>query len=733
MAEIYLDYNATTPVDKQVAEAMRPYLEERFGNPSSLHRFGIDTKKAVEHARGQLAELLNCQPHELVFTSGGSEANNFAIKGAAYARQNEGNHIITSAVEHPAVTEVCKYLEEKGFRVSYIPVDQYGQVHADEVANAITPQTILISVMHANNEVGTIQPIRAIAALAHKHGIFFHVDAAQSVGKIPVDVQALDVDLLSVAGHKFYGPKGIGALFVKTGVRLEKLIHGASHEQNRRAGTENVLEIVGLGKAAALAQNNLAANMEHMKKMRDQLEQGLKAAIKNLYVNGHPEKRLPNTLSISFANLEANTIVSEMQEIAASAGAACHADEITVSPVLSAMGVPLDRAMGTVRFSTGKYTTKEEIDTAIQAITDTINRLQPAALWQPAQVQTGKVRLTQYTHGMGCACKLRPQDLEQVLAEMPLPDDPNVLVGANTSDDAAVYKLQDDLALVKTLDFFTPIVDDPYYFGAIAAANALSDVYAMGAVPRFALNIVGFPVKRLELNVLRQIMKGASDKAAEAGISVLGGHSVEDTEPKFGMVVTGTVHPDKMLSNAGAMPGNALVLTKPLGTGILSTALKRGLLDSEGEQALITTMSALNKVASEEMDAYEVTACTDVTGFGLLGHLIEMTKASGVTAEIFAGAVPVLENVRQLATGNLVPGGTLNNLSFIANDVRFAEEVSQIDRYILADAQTSGGLLVALPRQNAELLLQSLVAKGIEAVVVGRILEKGNGHVYVSP
>jgi cysteine desulfurase NifS len=372
---IYLDYNATTPIDPEVAEAMSPYLFERFGNPSSSHWYGVQAKEAVEKARDQVANLLNCSPDEVVFTGGGSESNNYAIKGAAFANRGKGNHLITSSIEHPAVIEVCKYLEGKDFQVTFLPVDHFGQVDPRTVEKVITSSTILISIMHANNEVGTVQPIAEIAAIAKDHGILFHTDAAQSVGKIPTTVNDLGVDLLSIAGHKLYGPKGIGALSIRRGTQLEKLMHGADHEQGRRAGTENVLEIVGLGKACEIAQRDLNKNMDHMQKMRDLLHQELKAGWDEIKLNGHPEKRLPNTLSVSFRNIEANKLLAEIDRVAVSAAAACHSDSVKVSSVLQAMQVGLEYAMGTVRFSTGKMTTAEEVKETAAIFVKTARRL----------------------------------------------------------------------------------------------------------------------------------------------------------------------------------------------------------------------------------------------------------------------------------------------------------------------------------------------------------------------
>ncbi len=733
MKPIYLDYNATTPLDPAVVEAMRPYLEEHFGNPSSTHWYGVQTKKAVEKARRQIAGLLNCHAEEVIFTSGGSEANNYAIKGAVFANRSKGNHIITSSVEHPAVAEVCKFLEENGFQVTYLPVDEFGSVNLADLKKAISPQTILITIMHANNEVGTIQPISEISKIAKANDILLHTDAAQSLGKVPAEVDALGADLLSVAGHKVYAPKGIGALYIRQGVVLEKLMHGADHEQNLRAGTENVLEIVGLGAACELARQNLEKNTSHMKKMRDLLYQGLKDKLPELKLNGHQETRLPNTLSISFPNIEANTLLDEIEGVAASAGAACHSDSIDVSPTLTAMNVPIEYAMGTVRFSTGRFTTENEIEQAAEIVTSAVQRLQPT---EGGPVHTtgdlSEIKLTHFTHGLGCACKLRPQALEKILADLPLPEDANILVGLNTADDAAVYKINDETAVVQTVDFFTPIVDDPYHFGAIAATNAFSDVYAMGGKPLFALNIVGFPSNRLPMTVLKEILKGAHDKAKEAGVSILGGHTVDDTEPKFGLAVTGLIHPEKVLSNAGAKPGDALILTKPIGLGIISTAIKRGLADEATIQQVIEIMSKLNRTAAEAMTDFPVNACTDITGFGLLGHLKEMTSASQAEADIFANQVPFLEQARDFAVANVVPGGTLNNMEFVSAKVEWAREISRVQQILLCDAQTSGGLLISIPEENSPELLAKLHESGVDdAAIIGKITKRGEGKIAV--
>ena len=373
---IYLDYNGTTPHDPEVIAAMRPFLEEEFGNPSSGHLYAVKPRQALNAARRQVAGLLNCAPEEVVFTSGGTEANNWAVIGTAHITRDRGRHIVTSAFEHSAVLNVCAFLEKEGFEVSRLPVGAQGVVQAADVEAALRPDTILVTLMHANNEVGTLQPIAEIAALARARGIRFHTDAAQSAGKIPVDVKALGVDLLSLAGHKLYAPKGVGALYIRKGVALETFMHGAGQESGRRAGTENVLEIVGLGKACEIAARNLEKNRRHLQTMRDRLHAAIAAGVREVRLNGHPDQRLPNTLSLSFRNLEANRILEAIGlEVAASAGAACHADSVEISHVLTAMGVPVEWAKGTLRLTTGRMTTAQEVDRAAQVIVEAVAAL----------------------------------------------------------------------------------------------------------------------------------------------------------------------------------------------------------------------------------------------------------------------------------------------------------------------------------------------------------------------
>ncbi|MBN2298222.1 MAG: cysteine desulfurase [Deltaproteobacteria bacterium] len=373
---IYLDYNATTPHDPEVIQAMQTYLEKEYGNPSSTHWYGIAPKRAVNNARAQVASLLNCSPSEVIFTGCATESNNHAIKGAALCGKTRGNHIITSSIEHPAVLEVCRHLAGSGFEITMLPVSSTGLVDVKDVEKAVRPSTILISVMHANNEVGTIQPVEEIARLARNRGILMHTDAAQSLGKIPVDVQRLSVDLLSMAGHKIYAPKGIGALYVREGVDLAVFMHGAGQESGTRAGTENVLGIVGMGKACEIACIDLDANMHHMKRMRDILHTVIFERLGRVRINGDEHLRLPNTLNISFEGLEANRILEEIGlEVAASAGAACHSDTVKISHVLEAMHIPVEWAMGTIRLSTGRFTTESEISHAAGVIVDAIINL----------------------------------------------------------------------------------------------------------------------------------------------------------------------------------------------------------------------------------------------------------------------------------------------------------------------------------------------------------------------
>jgi cysteine desulfurase len=374
---VYLDHNATTPLRPEVLETMMPFLQTHHGNPSSLHRPGQDAKKGIEEAREKLAALIHASPKEIVFTGGGTEADNLAIKGGAWANRVRGRHIITSTVEHHAVLNSCQHLEREGFDVTRLAVDSCGWVDPDRVTRALRPDTILVTLMHSNNEVGTVQPIPEIAERVRSRGILFHTDAIQSIGKVPVDVQSLGVDLLALSAHKIYGPKGVGALYVRDGVRIESQIHGGHHERNRRAGTENVAGIVGFGRAAELAALEMADARQRIRRLRDHLWERIRDSIDDVRLNGHPVERLPNTLNVSFNFVEGESIVIslDLQGIAASTGSACTSGALEPSHVLTAMGLTRAAAQGSVRFSLGKDTTLEETDQTVGVLADVVTRL----------------------------------------------------------------------------------------------------------------------------------------------------------------------------------------------------------------------------------------------------------------------------------------------------------------------------------------------------------------------
>jgi cysteine desulfurase len=374
---IYLDYNATTPVDPKVVEALLPYLSTHFGNPSSSHSYGYVAHRAVDSARAQVARFLGCTPEEITFTGGGSESDNLAIRGIALAYQHKGKHIITQITEHPGVLNTCHALERlHGFRVTYLPVDRDGRVSAEDVEAAIDDKTILITIMHANNQTGTLQPIAAIARVARKHGVLLHTDAAQSAGKIPVHVAELGVDLLTVAGHKLYAPKGIGALYTRHGLQLEPVIYGGGQESSRRAGTENVANMVALGTACLLAQEQLIESEIHLQHLRDELQSLLEKHIPDrIYLNGHLTERLPNTLNVSIDGIVGEEVLAITPEIASSTGSACHEGSTDPSPVLMALGMSRERALGAMRLTLGRWSTEEEIERAARLLARSIDSL----------------------------------------------------------------------------------------------------------------------------------------------------------------------------------------------------------------------------------------------------------------------------------------------------------------------------------------------------------------------
>ncbi len=377
MKRVYLDHNATTPIHPDVVESVIPFLRDEWGNPSSVHWAAREPKKAIDTAREQVAGLLGCQPNEVVFTSSGSESNNFAIKGIVNANKGKGNHIITTSVEHPSVLNTCKFLAKEGYEVTFLPVDSTGMIDLNELRSSINDRTILITIMYANNETGTIFPVEEIARIAGERGVAFHCDAVQAVGKLPIDVKKLGVSLLSISGHKLYAPKGVGALYIKRGVRVTPLIHGGHHERNRRAGTENVVGIVALGKASEIALRDMDEVASRVRMLRDRLEKGIMERIPHVRLNGHPEKRLPTTLNVSFKYIEGESILLnlDMKGIAASSGSACTSGSLEPSHVLMAMGIPPEIAHGSVRFSLGRNNTEEDIDYVLEVLPPIIERL----------------------------------------------------------------------------------------------------------------------------------------------------------------------------------------------------------------------------------------------------------------------------------------------------------------------------------------------------------------------
>jgi cysteine desulfurase len=377
MKRIYLDYAATTPTDPDVVKAMLPYFSNKFGNPSGLYSYGQEAKGALEEARAKVANLIGARDEEIVFTSGGTEADNFALKGVAFANESRGNHIITGSIEHHAVLATCKFLETRGFRVTYLPVDGYGLVNPDDIRKAITDKTILISVMYANNEVGTIDPIADIARIAKEAGIYLHTDAVQAVGHIPVNVDELGVDLLSISAHKLCGPKGIGALYIRKGTRLIPFMHGGEQERGQRASTENVPGIVGFARAVEIAQQEMDGEVERLTRLREKLISGLLERIGDTYLNGHPKNRLPNNVNMSFNFVEGESMLLslDLDGICVSTGSACSSSSIEPSHILLAMGVPQWLAHGSLRFILGRWTTEEDIERVLNVLPNIVARL----------------------------------------------------------------------------------------------------------------------------------------------------------------------------------------------------------------------------------------------------------------------------------------------------------------------------------------------------------------------
>ncbi len=386
---IYMDHSATTFVKPEVANAMIPYFTEHFGNPSSIYGIARESKKAIDVARVQTAKALGADPDEIYFTSGGSESDNWAIKGVAFANRKRGNHIITSQIEHHAVLHACQYLEKEGFEVTYLPVDQYGLVDPAMLEKAITEKTILITIMYANNEIGTIEPIAELGAIARKHKVYFHTDAVQAIGSIPIDVKAQNIDLLSLSAHKFYGPKGTGALYIKKGVRIDNLIHGGGQERRRRAGTENIAGIVGMGKAIEMATADIPGHAAKIRAMRDRLIKGVLATISHTRLNGHPEKRLAGNFNVSFEFIEGESMLLWLDDegICASTGSACTSGSLEPSHVLLATGLPVEISHGSLRLSLGDANTDKDVDVVLEVLPKVVKKLRDMS---PLFVKSGK-------------------------------------------------------------------------------------------------------------------------------------------------------------------------------------------------------------------------------------------------------------------------------------------------------------------------------------------------------
>lgn len=750
MKAIYLDYNATTPVDQHVTEIVNHVLTNIYGNPSSAHEYGRQAKWYIENARKQLARLIGAHASEIIFTSGGTESDNLAIKGTALKYSSEGNHIIISSVEHPAVDECCLWLKDNGFRISRIPVDQYGRLNLEALRSEICSETILVSVMHSNNDVGTLQPIAEIAEITRERGILLHTDAAQSVGKVPLDVSKLGVDMLTIAGHKLYAPKGVGALYIRSGVEIEKIMHGASHEKNMRAGTENTAFIAALGKACELADESLEADYKRISSIRNSFREKLMTALPGIRINGHPEFVLPNTLSVGFPGVEAEHFLKMTGKIYASAGAACHAGQATISKVLQEMKVPEIYARGTVRFSLGRWTTVPEIEEAAEIVIEVYRRMTKIQIFHPVEnvavneessysktlktfsrFKIQNVEKLEVGENPGCSCKVKSSTLDRILSDMSQKRDIHLLNRPDSNEDACVYRISDGKAIVQSVDFFSPVVADPYDFGAIAAANALSDIYAMGAEPLFALNILAFPENLIHEGTIRSILKGAEDKCAEAGIVIAGGHTVDDEGLKFGLVVTGMAPPRQILYNSSSCAGDVLILTKPLGSGVLLNGLQKGVVDKEAEKTLLDTMKKLNKWPEGILEKYRINACTDITGFGFLGHLSEMTKASQTEAEIWYQQIPLLPGVEEALFNGAHSCTAEANMQDVRTEVVFAPTISEFEKLILNDAQTSGGLLISISEKFADDFMNDMNINGIQCFRIGRMTMKGNGKISV--
>lgn len=730
MRPVYLDYNATTPIHPEVAYAMLPFMNNIFGNPSSSHEYGQEARKAVDLARKSSAGIINANPYEIIFTSGGTESNNMAIIGYCIANREKGNHIISSAVEHPSVLKVLLHLKSMGFTYSLVPVDSTGKVSPDELKKHITKNTVLITIMHSNNEVGTLQPIEEIGRIAYHYGIAFHSDAAQSIGKVEVNVKKSSIDMLSVAGHKLYAPKGTGFLYVRKGIRIKKLMYGAEHEMDLRPGTENIMEIAGLGRACEIMQRDLFRNSNHLSKIRNYIYDELKDIEDHILLTDLSNS-LPNTLNIAFKDISARELLSSLEGIAVSSGSACHENSEEASYVLKAMDVPSEYIMGSLRVSCGINTSQKDAEIACRILkegTDSLRRHNHI----PSSYYKGNIKLTSFSEHLGCSCKIDQGLLGKILNKYTINPEGNVLVSNDSSDDSAVYQIEQEKAIVQSVDFFTPMVDDPYIFGQIACANALSDIYAMGAVPIFALNILCFPVDRLSMDILDRVLCGAFDKAKEAGIPILGGHSIIDRGFKFGLAVSGTVNPRNILKNNTPEDGDIIAITKPIGTGIICNGIKNGLVTELEAETAMNVMSMLNDKALQIFGKFRVNACTDITGFGLTGHLHEMIRTRCLKAVIFIDRVPVLGPVFELCHNGIMSSKTIKNHDNIRECLECDDKITMQDQLILSNPETSGGLMFSFPYEYEKEIIDFAEKKNIFLKVIGKVCSSSSPVIYLT-
>ena len=603
------------------------------------------------------------------------------------------------------------------------------------MAKATANETALVTIIHAQNEIGTLQPVAEIVRQVQSVGALIHTDAAQSIGKVVVDVNKLGVDLLSIAGHKLYAPKGTGALYVRRGVKLPPLLVGASQERGLRPGTENVAYIVALGEACRLASMTLEKASQQMAFAANHFFRTLQQNIPEIALVGHPTERLPNTLNVLFPGVRSSTsgILSRCFRFER-VRLPCR--QRRASAILLALGIPREKALGTVRLSLGRSTTIEDVSTAAARLVGTWHSLQRSA---PVRVLERRIderhaanRLSHLSHGGGCGCKLAPSVLQQLLSNHPTATPyKQLLVGLETGDDAAVWQLDNGTCIIATTDFFMPMVDDPYDFGRIAASNAISDVYAMGGSPIMALAILGMPVDKIPPEMVRRILEGGASVCSAAGIPVAGGHSIDSPEPIYGLAVIGISSKANIRRNSDAKAGDRLILTKALGVGVYSAAFKKNALSRAAYDEFIASTTLLNRVGTRLGEDPDVHAMTDVTGFGLLGHALEIARGSNMTVRIDPSRLPYLKDAATLAQNGFVTGASGRNWKSYDTSVTLPAGTPDWQRQLFCDPQTSGGLLVSCAPAHADELLKTIVAAGYpDAKNIGYVTD-GKPGVHV--